>query len=85
MDAEQLEFLYGFGENFSEKAANNLLDPCIGREEELAQVIETLSRRRKNNPMLVNQAWVKRLSWKVWHSASMKEMSLSICERKRCS
>lgn len=58
MDAEQLEFLYGFGENFSEKAANNLLDPCIGREEELAQVIETLSRRRKNNPMLVGEPGV---------------------------
>ncbi|MEG1931646.1 MAG: ATP-dependent Clp protease ATP-binding subunit, partial [Pygmaiobacter sp.] len=39
-------------------AANGGLDPCIGREEELARLIEVLCRRQKNNPCLVGEAGV---------------------------
>ena len=34
------------------------IDPLIGRDEELARVVQTLSRRRKNNPLLVGEAGV---------------------------
>ena len=34
------------------------IDPLIGRDEELSRVIQTLSRRRKNNPLLVGEAGV---------------------------
>jgi ATP-dependent Clp protease ATP-binding subunit ClpA len=34
------------------------LDPVVGREEEIAQVIQTLSRRKKNNPALIGEAGV---------------------------
>jgi ATP-dependent Clp protease ATP-binding subunit ClpA len=34
------------------------LDPVVGREEEIAQVIQTLSRRKKNNPALIGEPGV---------------------------
>ena len=39
-------------------AADNLLDPVIGREEEITRVIRILSRKRKNNPILIGEAGV---------------------------
>lgn len=46
------------GIDLNEKAKNNLLDPVIGREEEIKRMLEILSRRTKNNPILVGEAGV---------------------------
>ncbi len=47
-----------FGENFSNKAREGKLDPVIGRSEEIERVLRILSRRRKNNPVLIGDPGV---------------------------
>jgi ATP-dependent Clp protease ATP-binding subunit ClpA len=44
--------------NLNELARNGKLDPMVGRKQELDRVIQTLCRRRKNNPLLVGEAGV---------------------------
>ena len=44
--------------DLTKKAKNNEIDPVIGREEEINRVIEILSRRCKNNPILIGDAGV---------------------------
>src|SRR4051794_29877519 len=44
--------------NFTDRARRGLLDPLIGRADELQRTIEVLSRRRKNNPVFVGDAGV---------------------------
>src|SRR6185295_20077832 len=44
--------------NLTERARQGLLDPLIGRSEELQRTIEVLCRRRKNNPVFVGDAGV---------------------------
>jgi ATP-dependent Clp protease ATP-binding subunit ClpA len=44
--------------NLNERAAQELIDPLIGRELEVERVMQTLCRRRKNNPLLVGEAGV---------------------------
>jgi ATP-dependent Clp protease ATP-binding subunit ClpB len=44
--------------NMTEKARNGEYDPVIGREEELRRVIQVLSRRTKNNPVLIGEPGV---------------------------
>ena len=51
-------FLEEFGVDLVEQAKNGELDPVIGREKEINQVIETLLRRKKNNPLLIGPAGV---------------------------
>ena len=46
------------GENLTEKAKNNELDPVIGREKEIKRLLEILCRRTKNNPILIGEAGV---------------------------
>lgn len=46
------------GLDLTKKAFNNELDPVIGRENEIKRVIEILSRRTKNNPILIGKAGV---------------------------
>lgn len=48
-----LDALSKFGKDLTEIAAQGKLDPVIGRDEEIRRVIQVLSRRRKNNPVLV--------------------------------
>ncbi|MBT2499222.1 ATP-dependent Clp protease ATP-binding subunit [Agromyces sp. ISL-38] len=47
-----------FGTDLTERAENGELDPVIGRVDEIEQTIEILSRRTKNNPVLVGEAGV---------------------------
>lgn len=47
-----------FGVNLTEKAKNGEIDPVIGRDDEIARVIEILNRRTKNNPVLIGEAGV---------------------------
>ena len=44
--------------NLNEQAIMGSIDPLVGREEEVERVIQTLCRRRKNNPLLVGEAGV---------------------------
>lgn len=46
------------GTNLTEQARDGLLDPVIGRENEIQETAEILSRRTKNNPILVGDAGV---------------------------
>lgn len=46
------------GVDLVKKALNNELDPVIGREKEISRVLEILSRRTKNNPILIGDAGV---------------------------
>ncbi len=50
--------LDSFCENLNEKAKNQLIDPLIGRDGEVNRLIQILSRRRKNNPLLVGDPGV---------------------------
>ncbi|MCA0993285.1 ATP-dependent Clp protease ATP-binding subunit [Pseudalkalibacillus hwajinpoensis] len=50
--------LDNLGRNLSDAAKAGLIDPVIGRENEVARVIETLNRRNKNNPVLIGEAGV---------------------------
>lgn len=46
------------GVDLTKKATNDELDPVIGRDEEIRRVLEILSRRTKNNPILIGEAGV---------------------------
>ncbi len=47
-----------FGKNLTLAAQRGEIDPVIGREKEIGRVIEILSRRKKNNPILIGEAGV---------------------------
>ncbi|WP_129723277.1 ATP-dependent chaperone ClpB [Xylanivirga thermophila] len=47
-----------FGRDLVEEAAKNKLDPVIGRDEEIRRVVRILSRRTKNNPVLIGDPGV---------------------------
>ena len=47
-----------FGRDLTQSARNSELDPVIGRQKEIERVIQILSRRTKNNPVLIGEAGV---------------------------
>ncbi len=50
--------LLKYGKNLNELAAKGKLDPVIGREDEIRRVLQVLSRRTKNNPVLIGEPGV---------------------------
>ncbi len=52
------EALLRFGHDLTEQARLGKLDPVIGRDEEITRVVQVLSRRTKNNPVLIGQPGV---------------------------
>lgn len=60
-----------FTQNLNKLATEGKIDPLIGREGEVERVIQTLCRRRKNNPLLVGEAGVGKtaiaegLAWRI--------------------
>jgi ATP-dependent Clp protease ATP-binding subunit ClpB len=52
------EVLQKYGRNLTQLAHQGILDPVIGRDEEIRRVMQILSRRTKNNPVLVGDAGV---------------------------
>jgi type VI secretion system protein VasG len=52
------EALRRFSVDLTEKARNGEIDPIVGRDEEIRQVIDILMRRRQNNPILTGEAGV---------------------------
>ncbi|WP_367599344.1 type VI secretion system ATPase TssH [Pseudomonas fulva] len=57
-DAAQSAILDQFSHDVTAKAASGQIDPVLGRDDEIRQVIDVLSRRRKNNPILVGDPGV---------------------------
>src|SRR3954470_24213170 len=55
---EQYQALERFGRDHTEEARKGRLDPVIGRDEEIRRVIQVLSRRTKNNPVLMGEPGV---------------------------
>jgi ATP-dependent Clp protease ATP-binding subunit ClpB len=55
---EKYEALERFGTDLTQAAENGKLDPVIGRDEEIRRVIQVLSRRTKNNPVLIGEPGV---------------------------
>ena len=58
MAENRFENLGRFAVNLNERAAQGKLDPVIGRDEEIRRVLQILSRRTKNNPILVGEPGV---------------------------
>ncbi|HEY3432168.1 MAG TPA: ATP-dependent Clp protease ATP-binding subunit ClpA [Rhodocyclaceae bacterium] len=69
--SEKKSALDSYTQNLNEQALSGKIDPLIGREKELERVIQTLCRRRKNNPLLVGEAGVGKtaiaegLAWRI--------------------
>ncbi len=55
---DQYQALERFGRDLTEDARRGQLDPVIGRDEEIRRVIQVLSRRTKNNPVLIGEPGV---------------------------
>jgi ATP-dependent Clp protease ATP-binding subunit ClpB len=62
VDSQSAEDTYNslnrYAVNLNEQARNGKLDPVIGREEEIRRVLQILSRRTKNNPLLIGEPGV---------------------------
>jgi ATP-dependent Clp protease ATP-binding subunit ClpB len=67
----QYNSLNKFAINLNERAAEGKLDPIIGRDEEIRRVLHILSRRKKNNPILIGDpgvgktAIVEGIAWRI--------------------
>lgn len=55
---KKLKSIYKYTRNLTELASKDKLDPVIGRDNEIGRVIQILSRRTKNNPILIGEAGV---------------------------
>ena len=58
MNNNEMQFLPKFATNLNERASQGKLDPVIGRDDEIRRVLQILSRRTKNNPILVGEPGV---------------------------
>lgn len=67
--------LDNFGRDLTEQAVEGKLDPVIGREKEIQRVSQVLSRRKKNNPLLIGEPGVGK-------SAIAEGLALRIVQRK---
>ena len=56
--AKEYEFLSKYAINLNDAASKGKLDPVLGRDEEIRRVLQILSRRTKNNPILVGEPGV---------------------------
>lgn len=68
-------FIDQFGRNLTNMAKAGLIDPVIGRDEEVKRVIEILNRRNKNNPVLIGEPGVGK-------TAIAEGLALKIAEGK---
>ena len=55
---EKYQALEKFGKDLTKLARDGKLDPVIGRDEEIRRIVQVLSRRRKNNPVLIGEPGV---------------------------
>ena len=68
---DQYNSLSKFAINLNERAEEGKLDPIVGRDEEIRRILHILSRRKKNNPILVGEAGVGKtaiiegIAWRI--------------------
>ena len=55
---QKQQIMEKFGQDLTQRAKDGKLDPVIGRDEEIRRVVEILSRRKKNNPVLIGEPGV---------------------------
>lgn len=67
--------LNNFGSDLTKAARENLLDPVVGRQSEIERVAQILSRRKKNNPVLIGDPGVGK-------SAIVEGLAMRIVQRK---
>ncbi|MBQ5804708.1 MAG: AAA family ATPase, partial [Erysipelotrichaceae bacterium] len=73
-DENNLNPLKKYGRNLVDDVRNGKIDPVIGRDEEIRRVIEILSRKTKNNPVLIGEpgvgktAIVEGLAWRIFNN-----------------
>ncbi len=67
--------LDSFGKDITKAALEDKLDPIVGREKEIERVVQILSRRKKNNPVLIGEPGVGK-------SAIAEGLALRIVQRK---
>ena len=75
MDKSKTPVLDNFGRDLTELAEEGDLDPIIGREDEIERVAQVLSRRKKNNPVLIGEPGVGK-------TAIAEGLAMRIVERK---
>ncbi|MEF8795033.1 MAG: ATP-dependent Clp protease ATP-binding subunit [Salinivenus sp.] len=75
MEKSNTPVLDNFGRDLTELAEEDELDPIIGREEEIERVAQVLSRRKKNNPVLIGEPGVGK-------TAIAEGLAMRIVERK---
>ncbi len=67
----QYQSLSKYAINLNERAESGKLDPIIGRDEEIRRILQILSRRKKNNPLLIGEAGVGKtaivegIAWRI--------------------
>ena len=67
--------LDNFGTDLTKQAADNKLDPVVGRNKEIERLVQILSRRKKNNPVLIGEPGVGK-------SAIAEGLALKIVQHK---
>jgi ATP-dependent Clp protease ATP-binding subunit ClpC len=67
--------LDSYGRDLTQMAIENKLDPIIGREKEMERVVQILSRRKKNNPVLIGEPGVGK-------SAIVEGLAIRIAQKK---
>ncbi|SMO43941.1 ATP-dependent Clp protease ATP-binding subunit [Fodinibius sediminis] len=75
MEKSKTPVLDNFGRDLTQMAEDDKLDPIIGREEEIERVAQVLSRRKKNNPVLIGEPGVGK-------TAIAEGLATRIMERK---
>ena len=80
-----VEALSKYGRDLVEDVKNGKIDPIIGRDDEIRRVIQILSRKTKNNPVLIGEpgvgktAVVEGIAWRIMKGdvpASLKDKKL---------
>ncbi len=72
------EALAQFSTDLTEQARNGEIDPIVGRDEEIRQIVDILMRRRQNNPILTGEAGVGK-------TAVVEGFALRIAARRRAA
>ena len=73
--ANNTPVLDNFGTDLTRAAQEGILDPVVGREKEIERVSQILSRRKKNNPILIGEPGVGK-------SAIVEGLALRIVQKK---
>lgn len=77
-------FLDHFGRDLTAMARENKLDPVIGREKEIERVVQILSRRKKNNPVLIGEPGIGKTAIVEGLAQSIVEKNIpQVLENKR--